>query len=240
MHKPAHVRAVAGLLVLLLAAGERLVAQVGQVPQALGALRATGDVTVNGAGVSAEQTLFAGDTLKTGPGGSAGVTLTGRGVLVAAAQTEISFAAAPRYFASLRSGTLTMRYLSGARNAQIEVSNFIVLPPGDSEGAAEVTRAADGSARVTSLAGSIGVLGLESEVSAFLRPGQTAEISAQGKLVAGAPPVTQPPGPAPAPTAGGGGRTALILVAVAGGGAAAALAALGKKKGGQAVSPSAP
>ncbi len=235
-------RAVSALLVVLLADAGLFADPRPQGQQPLGVLRAQGEVYVNGAPLTGESTVFAGDTLRTGPLGSAGLTLTARGALVLAANTEISLASAPRYFASLRQGTITFRTLAGARNAQVEVSQFIVVPATEAEVSAEMFRAADGSARITGMAGSVGVLALEGEASVFLRPGQTAQISAQGKLVAGAaPPVSQPPGPAPAPPAAGGSRTALILVAVAGGGAAAALVALaGKKKDSQAVSPSAP
>ncbi len=215
-----------------------------QIParEPLGSLSATGEVYLNGARVSGEVTLFVGDSLRTGADGAASVTVSGRGMLIVAKQTEVSFASEPRYFAELRHGAVGFRSLVGARNFALRIGCFIVVPVTDTEVAADIERAPDGTTRVNCTKGSLGMVSVEGPESIFLHPGEVANISPECRLsttalVPGAPPAGAPPA-APAPQ--GISHKGLIILGVAAGGAAAAAAALATRGGKAAVSPSTP
>ncbi len=242
-------RSLASFLALLLLFGTTLQASQAPERQPLGALRTTGEAYVNDSRVTAESTVFIGDTLRTGADGAARLTVSGRGSLIASSQTRIVFEADPRYFASLQQGSAGLRSLTGAKNFQLRVGHFTVVPDPSGEAAAEVELVADGSTRITCTAGSVGVIDLEGPQSAFLHAGETAAISAEGALQAGAPgaPVpgapapTAPAPPAPIPVAKKKSRTGLyVLLGLGGAGAAGAAAALAGHGGAPSVSPSTP
>jgi len=230
-------RSVASFLALLLLFSTTPLASQAPQRTPLGALRATGEVYVNDSTVTGETTIFTGDALRTGAGGAARLTISGRGSLIVSSQTRISFEADPRYFAVLRQGSAGLRSLPGARNFQLRVGSFIVVPDPTGEAAAEVVLVADGSARVTCTAGSCGVIEVEGAQAAFLRPGETANISAAGALQVGAPPPT-PTAPTPVPTGQRKSRKGLYLLLGIGGGAGAATAAALAASGGGPASPS--
>ena len=219
-----------------------------QIPprQPLGSLSATGEVYVNEARVSGEVTLFAGDSLRTGADGAASVTLSGRGMLIVANQTEVSFAPSPRYFAELRHGIAEFRTLAGAANFELRTGNFIVVPASEAEAAADIERAPDGTTKITCTKGSMGVISLEGPESIFLHPGEVGTISPEGKMsttVAGPQPGAAPPGaapPAPPSPPVHKGHTGLIILGLVGGGVAGAAAALASRGGKPAVSSSTP
>lgn len=205
----------------------------------VGSLQVTGQVMISGTPITADTTVFIGDVIRTGSDGAARVTVAGNGTLILAAQTELALSGAPRYLATLRGGVLGIQSLEGARNFQVRVGNFLVVPAPDAPATAEVRLAPDGSAQITCQSGSVGVIALEGEEVLFLRAGQTARITSTGALV---PP--EPPAPTrlpPAPQAKGGkGKGVIIAVVVGGGAAGAALALAGKKKEPAPVSPSVP
>lgn len=237
---------VAALLALQLLAGGSVLRSQTREQQALGALRAAGEVYVNGSPVTGELTLFTGDTVRTGADGVAGLTVPGRGTLIISRQTEISFVANPRYFASLRQGTIGLRSLVDARNFQIQIGGFVVAPVAEAEAAAEIERAADGSAGVSCNVGSVGVIALEGPESIFVRAGQAVNISPEGKFIPLAPRPPTPPAPAPptkptpAPPVVKKRKTGYIVLGVVGGAAAGAAAALAGRGGPKPVSPSVP
>ena len=229
-----YLRGFARLLAFTLAASPCTFAQTNS--QVVGALRATGDVRMNGNPISGDATIFAGDTLRTGPNGAAGVSVAGRGTLTLAAESEMAFPASPRFLASLRSGSAGLRALAGAFNFQLQVGGFSLVPSPQVESAAEIVRRADGSAQISCISGSFGVIELEGNQTLFLNAGETAVISADGSLRrGGAPASTEPAAPRPpdpksppAPTAAKSRRGLAILIVAAGGAAGAALALGGK------------
>jgi ferric-dicitrate binding protein FerR (iron transport regulator) len=207
----------------------------------LGALQAIGEVLVNNAPVEGDSTVFIGDTVRTGPTGAASITMAGRGRLILAARTEIVLSGAPRYLVSLEVGTLGLNAQAEAQNFQIRVGNFLVVPSPEAAATAEIERAADGSARITCMAGSIGVIALEGEEVVFLRAGQSARISATGVFSISTPSTPAPPPEQPQPQAKRRVSAGVIVLIVGAGGAAGAAAALaGKKDKAQPLSPSQP
>jgi len=205
----------------------------------VGALTVTGPVLLSGTPITGETTVFVGDVIRTGPDGAARITVAGNGTLILSGQTELSLSGAPRYLTTLRAGVLGIQSLEGARNFQVRVGNYLVVPAPDAPAVAEIRLAPDGSAQITCQSGSVGVIALEGEEVLFLRPGQTAGISATGTLMRPeARPAEPPP---PAPQAERRKKRGVIFVILAGGGAAgAALALAGGKKEARPVSPSVP
>ncbi len=243
---PVWTACVARVLIILLSLQVLWVdpSLASQIParEPLGSLSATGEVYVNDARVTGEVTLLVGDLLRTGADGAASVTVSGRGMLIVAKQTEVSFASEPRYFAELRHGAVGFRSLVGARNFALRIGCFIVVPVTDTEVAADIERAPDGTTRVTCTKGSLGMISFEGPESIFLHPVEVATISPECRLsttapLPGAPPAGAPPTPA-APQ--GISHKGLIILGVAGAGAAAAGAALATRGGKAAVSPSTP
>jgi ferric-dicitrate binding protein FerR (iron transport regulator) len=151
--------------------------------------------------------------------------------------TELSFVPTERHFASLGQGTVGLRSLAGAINFQMQVGGFLVVPVVEAEAAAEIRRFPNGSAQVTCSAGSVAVVALEETESVFLQPGQTAGISAEGKLIAALPSGTTPSRRNPEARHSKK-RTGLIVLGVAGGGAAGAIAGLASRR--SPASPSGP
>lgn len=204
--------------------------------QAIAAVRPAGEVYVNQARVTEEQTLFTGDTVQTRAGGSAGVSVPGRGALTLGANSRVTLSATRQYFAWLEGGTVALRALADAQNFQIRVGGFVVVPSAQGESAAQIELAADGSGQVVSTTGSVAVIALEGPAAVFLSSGQAASISSQGELKAARVPTTAPP--PPAPTEKKKSSRALIVVVAAGGAAGAAVAFTRKKR--EVVSPARP
>jgi hypothetical protein len=220
--------------------------------QPLGALQATGHVTVNGNAVQGAQTIFSGDALQTGADGAASVDMPEVGTFTIAANTEISFPAS-KFLASLQHGTVGLHASQGARTVEVQFGNYLVfVPEYETEATAAVTVAADGSARVECQLGSVGVTAIEGSADVFLHPGQAVNVSAAGQLGAVQATAGGPPTPAatPAPTAAPSGpstgttptgnktKTILILLGVGGGAAAIAGAALAAHSSSSSSSPS--
>jgi len=249
--RPLWMTLVARLLIILVSlqvlwADPSLASQTTS-QQPLGSLSAIGEVYVNEAHVSGEVTIFVGDSLRTGADGAASLTVSGRGMLIVASRTEVSFAPSPRYFAELRHGVAEFRTLIGATNFELRTGNFIVVPASEPEAAADIERAPDGTTKMTCTKGSIGVISLEGPESIFLRPGEGATISPDGRLSTTAPQAPAPqPGrapsetPPPPPPLQKKKHTGLIILGLVGGGVAGAAAALASRGGKPAVSSSTP
>lgn len=201
------------------------------VPQqeALGSVRATGEVVLNGSPVPQMATIFSGDTLRTGSDGNASVEIKGNGTVQVSPQSLLRFTKSPRYIAELSYGHVTSRSLRDAANFQLRAGNFIVVPdPERPEMTAEIVRTPEGAIRVKAVQGSVGIIELEGAQATFIRNGGEVAISADGQILTGAPSSTTPP--LPPHMAGGGGHTALIGLGL--GGAAAAAAGIALASGG--------
>jgi hypothetical protein len=211
--------------------------------EAVGELRTAGAVYVNESKVPAQTTIFPGDTLRTGAGGSATIEVPGKGMLLILQQTQISFGGPGTYFAEVKQGGVNLRSLGGVENFELQMGNVVVTPDPAAEAGAEIRRAADGSAQVKATLGSVGLVSLRGQETVFIKAGQEMGISAEGRLASSAPPL-QPlstPQAAEKPTVIKKKSRTPWIVLGAGGGAGAAIAAVLAGGGGQKpVSPSAP
>jgi hypothetical protein len=210
-------------------------------------LRATGEVYLNGLRAAAEQTLFPGDTVRTGPDGAAALTSPGFGLLIIPPQSEVSFRAAP-YLATLKQGSVEVRSFQQSRDLGIQFGNTVMhLASPETESVEALTLRADGSARVACGLGSVGFRSVDGVELGVLQPNQAVEVTADGKLraiesIPITPDIQISSAPATPPVATGkSSHTGYIgLAVIAGGGAAAAMALLLRKSGNQPVSPSSP
>jgi hypothetical protein len=199
---------------------------------------------VNESKVPAQATVFPGDTLRTGVGGSATLEVPTKGTLLILEQTQISFGTGAGYFAELRQGAISLRSLGGVGNFEIQIGEFVVTPDPSGEAGAEIRRAADGSTQVNATQGSVGLISLKGSQTVFINAGQRMDISADGKLL----PATPPQQDSVAPQSAGKSiakKKSLTrwIAAGVGGGAAGAVAAILASQGGSGpkpVSPSAP
>jgi hypothetical protein len=214
--------------------------------QTLGSLRATGEVYLNGLRATGEQTLFPGDTVRTGPDAAAALTSPGFGLLIIPAQSELSFRAPP-YLATLKHGSVEVRSFQPSRDLGIQFGNTVMyLPSPETESAAAITLRADGSARVACGLGSAGIRSVDGTVLAVLHSNQAVEVDADGKSrniesVVVSPDVQISSGPATAPVAAAkSSRIAYVGLAVIAGGTAAVIALLAGRSNRQPVSPSVP
>jgi hypothetical protein len=214
--------------------------------EALGSLQTSGEVYLNGSRASGEQTVFPRDVVRTGADGVAAFILPRVATLDILPQTEVSFRTSP-YLATLKQGTLEVRSFQSARNLDIQFGNLVMsIPFFESEAAGILMVGADGAARVECRAGSIGLTDVTGAQGLFLRPGQSVEISVDGKIgkvesvVPGAPGSA---GQTPAPTqpAGRKSRVGLIIIGgLAAGGTVGVALALSHKASSQPISPSGP
>ena len=211
--------------------------------QPVGSLRASGEVLVNEFRVPETATVYPGDVVRTGLGGSAGLEVPDKGTILISPRTRISFNPSG-YFANLTEGAVSLKTTKPVTNFQIQISQFVVIPESEVENvAAEIGRAADGSARVKALTGSVGVIDLDGVQTVFLYAGEEVAISPDGVLskVGVAPQSTATATPQPAGPEARRTPTRWLYLAGAGGGAAAIAAALaGGGQGTQSVSPSIP
>jgi len=209
------------------------------------ALRTAGEVYLNETKVPAEATIFPGDTVRSAAGGSAALDVPGKGKLLIAQRTQVSIVGPQGYFAALKQGAVSFHSNAGVTNFEIQIGNVVIAPDPAAEAAADIERAPDGSARIKATQGSVGVIALDGTATIFLRPGQEAFVSSEGKILLSAP--TQPapsvPQPAPSvtpPVGGAKGHTGWIILGLAGGGGAGVAAALATRGGQEPASPSTP
>jgi hypothetical protein len=204
--------------------------------ESLGSLNSGGEVYVNETKAPTELTIFSGDTVRTGPTGTAMLTTSAGNSFQIPAQSQVVFAGDPRYFAELKVGTISVKALGGAA---VRAGNSAVVPTNRNERTTvTIQKTADGSFIVTCSAGNVGILPMNQAPGLFLQAGQSARISEAGVLSADQAPAGTN-GPAGTQSAGRN-RTTWIYVgmAVAGAGAAAGIALA--VSGHSPVSPSAP
>lgn len=211
---------------------------------ALGSISTVGQVYVGGSVAPANATVFTGDTVRTDAASTATFTMSGRGSLQIAANTEMLFAGNQQYVAQLKSGIVVMDTLNGPSGISLRTGNFVVVGVTQNEqSSARIEAGSDGSFRVNCVSGSVGVVPLEGAPNGnFLQPGQSVTISPQGVLSAPtatvattAPPEAQPTIPQSAAKSKA--PWIILGVAAAGGGIGAAVAL---SHSSSSVSPSAP
>lgn len=205
-------------------------------------MRATREVYLNGSPATGEQTVYPGDTVRTGADGAAALTSPGFGVLVIPAQSEITFRPPP-YLATLKQGSVEVRSFQGGKDLGIQFGNTVLyLPSPEVESSGIITLRGDGSAQVSCVFGSLGLKSEDGAGLVVLRPLQAVGVSADGKLqkVESVPLVpTAQSAPVPVTT----GRVApgrYIALAAVAGGAAAAVLLLTRNSNHPPVSPASP
>src|SRR5690242_4050711 len=163
----------------------------------LGSLAAVGEVYVNGAAAQAESSIFAGDLLRSGATGSATFFFNEKGSFEIRPNTEIVFTGEPQYAAELKFGKVVMNSANGATGINLRAGSSVVLAVAEGEQSSSMIEApSDGSFVVTCVAGSVGVIPLQSGKGVFIRAGQSVGISAQGELSTMSAPVPPPDPPA--------------------------------------------
>jgi hypothetical protein len=205
-------------------------------------MRATREVYLNGSPATGEQTVYPGDTARTGADGAAALTSPGFGLLIIPAQTEITFRAAP-YLATLKQGSVEVRSFQSGKDLGIQFANTVMyLPSPGTESSGIITLRADGSAQVSCVLGSIGLKSVDGVGLVVLHPLQSVGVGADGKLQrVEAVPLVPTAQSAPAPVVTGRVSPAVYVgLAVAAGGTAAAILLLTRNSNHQPVSPSGP
>lgn len=203
--------------------------------QSLGSLTTAGDVFVNESKAPSEVTIFSGDVVRTGDNGTAILTSNANNSFEMAHQSQVDFAGDLRYFAELKSGSISVKSMGGGAGAVLRVGNFVVVPTNrDERTAVTVTGAADGSFLLTCIAGNTGVVPLQQGQGVFLQAGQSARISPQAELSA-----VETPAGGPAKSAGKNNKL-WIYLGLAGAGVAGGVAAAIATQSHAPISPSAP
>lgn len=184
------------LATVLFAASAASAQQVRTRP--VGALQVSGEVRVNDAAITQNQTLFAGDRVRTGADGVASISISGQGTLLMRPGSAVSFPDHAQFLADLEQGNVALRSLADTSGFRIRLGMFVAAPVPPAESVVEIERAADGSFRVTCSRGSVGLIPMEGAESLFLDATESATIRADGRLVqqpeapAGTPPPAQP------------------------------------------------
>ena len=148
--------------------------------QTLGFLQLTGEVAVNGMPAADGQTIFPGDTLRTGATGVAVFNSPGIGALTAENQTEISFRT-NQSLATLKQGTVDVNSFQGGAKLDVQFGKFVMFAS-SSVSAGILTVDANGAAQVACSSGSIGVAAVGGAEAVTLHPGQSVRIGADGKM----------------------------------------------------------
>lgn len=207
--------------------------------EALGSVSSTGEVVLNGARVPQLATIYADDTIGTGPEGNAIIKLQGKGDIQVYPETLIKFPNSPRYLAQLEHGHISFRTLRQVKEFQVRVGNFVIVPdPESPETTANVERDASGLTRVKAVQGSVGIIELEGSRTSFIQSGQEVSVSSDGSIGGSAPPQPSPVTPESAKT--GGGHGTMILLGVGAAGAVGAGVALSSGGSTPSISPFAP
>jgi len=145
-------------------------------------MQATREVYLNGTPATGEQTVYPGDTVRTGADGAAALTSPGFGLLIIPAQTEIAFRSAP-FLATLKQGSVEVRSIQSGKNLEIQFGNTVMyLPTPETESSGVVTLRADGSAQVSCVFGSLGLNTIDGVGLGILHPLQAVGVTADGKL----------------------------------------------------------
>jgi len=220
----------------------------------LGSMTSTGDVMINALPAPPDITVFPGDMVRTGATGNAAVTISGKGSMRLAPDSQVTLVSDARYLADLQSGAIVLDSFAGATNLTIRAGTFVVgSANAGATSAFQIVKMADGSFAVSCLNGNISLVPLQGTTGRVLQSNQSVNISSTGELGAMyqttasqvVKPATSNPSTSPStpPTATAAkSHKGLIILGVAGGGAAAGIAAAAAGHGGnsQPVSPSAP
>jgi hypothetical protein len=205
-------------------------------------MRATREVYLNGSLATGEQTVYPGETVQTGADGAAALTSPGFGLLIIAAQTEITLREAP-YLATLKQGSVEVRSFQPGKDLGIQFGNTVMyLPSPETESAGVITLRADGSAQVSCSFGSIGLKSLDGVQLVVLHSLQSVVVGADGKVqpvqsVSLFPTAQATSGPV---NTGRVSPAVYVGLALAGGGTAAAILLLTRNSSHQPVSSSSP
>jgi hypothetical protein len=220
-----------------------------QEPQhaALGSLNAVGEVYVNNSQTPTDSTIFAGDTLRTGPNALATFTGSGNGSFEILPESELVFTGNEHYIAELNAGTVVMSSLAGPQSVNLRTGNYVAVAVTEGEqSTSKIEKLPDGSFQVSCTDGSVILVPLEGTNGLLIQAGQTVNVGASGKLsavketAAPATPTEPPAPPTTKPTSSGGGnnKTLWVVLALAGAGGAGIAIALGSHKSSSSVSPS--
>lgn len=153
-------------------------------PSPMGSLAATGGVEVNGAPVSAQSTVYPGDSITTHDDGTATLTLSNQGKLELAPVTQVVFSDGSRYAAQLNLGALTFDMFPGS-NLAVRTGDYLVTVAPDSlaDTSATLRRTSDGSALVSCDKGRVQVVALEGDTSLALQAGQSTSLAAESSEI---------------------------------------------------------
>jgi len=220
------------IFILFSMSGHARAASQEQQKESLGSLSRVGEVSVNDSPAPVESTIFTGDRLRTGETGMATFSISGKGTLKILPGSEVVFPGLYQFTAEFKSGTAVLNSVGGPPGLTLRVENFVLVPSFREQSATtKVERGADGSILISCLAGSVGVLTLDSRSGQFLQTGQSLSVSA-GRLISSASPAANP-----AVTVV---HSGWLYLGLGGAGAAAAAAGLSRGGGKQSISPSQP
>jgi len=213
--------------------------QQNRQPKPLASLSATGTVLVNGIVAPAQSTVSVGDSLNTDQGGTATITIDGKGAIKVFPQSQILLIQNSSYVAELSRGTAATNTLSGAPGVALRVGDYVVGPAPDApEATATIKLEKDGGGLVSCLAGTVQVVSVQGDTSVSLKMGQSTSISTAGQVIAAQATSSSALrdqeiiGPAKRH------HRVWLVLGIAGGAAVAAAAVIVTHGGGAAVSPS--
>ncbi len=211
----------------------------------LGVMHSTGDVLVGETKAPQEITIYTGDVVRVGAAGAATLNVAGKGELLVYEKTSLAFDGTS-YFAELREGTVTLHSVIGAAGFQIKVGTILVAPDLAITSRADITKAADGSAAMHVLEGSMEITSVEGGQFVRFPAGQTVMISKDGQLLSPAPAESAPAAAPAAPLSRSSSAASrvfsnkLAVVGVAGGATALVIVLATRNSTSPAISPSAP
>lgn len=151
----------------------------------LGSLSVTGGVQINGAFVSSQSAVYAGDTVTTREDGEVTLTVRERGKFEIGPLTQVVFSDDSRFAAQLILGTVKFDALAEHSNLAVRAGDYVVsaAPGAVPEISATVRRTTDGSALVSCGKGSVQVVALQGDTSLALHAGQSASLASRGDVV---------------------------------------------------------
>ncbi len=215
----------------------------------IGVLQVQGSVSLGGTSAATGATIYAGDSIRTGLNGTALVNLTGRGSIVMAPNSDLTFppVSLGSHSVALHHGKFALHILPEGSGTTAELGKLVLRPLIGQGVDYEVEIEADGSAVVHCISGTVGIIEVEGANSTFLNSGDSAEISASGvteRIPASATPLpnsSAPNTPQSTPRSPSGKSNAgWIILAASGGGIAALVAVIAIEHKTTPVSPSAP
>jgi len=212
-----------------------------QQKEVLGSLSSVGEVYVNDLPAPAASTIFTGDKIRTGNGGTATFTVSGDGTLKISPQSQVTFSGSRLFTAELDAGTVVLTSVMGGKGIILRIGDFVLVPsfPREQSITSKIDRTPDGSFLISCLDGSEGVLTLQGRSGQFLHAGQAVRASfnaPNGNELSSA----WSPGSSPE-AAGRRPHRGWLLLSLAGvGGVADAIDHLAQGGGKQSVSPSVP